>query len=196
METQNLLIEKIKKSKESPKIIHRLRDFSDGKFSYLGQVKDILEIAYYFFNANYYPKGLNFYDYISQEIIYEDLENQNTFIFNLNDIELLNEYERDKISKNSLFVYDREIIKFLCLYEVIYHLGLTPKGMKIYTKIKLMEHKNKDKPKEIIELKTQKILAKYINNKKIKNKTMKTFERIYIDNSYNLVEKPNTKEQQ
>ena len=52
------------------------------------------------------------------------------------------------------------------------------------------------KPKDIIELKTQKILAKYINNEKIKNKTMKTFERIYIDNSYNLVEKPNTKEQQ
>ena len=45
-----------------------------------------------------------------------------------------------------------------------------------------MEHKNKDKPKDIIELKTQKILAKYINNKKIKNKTMKTFERGYIDN--------------
>ena len=64
METKNLLIEKIKKSKESPKIIHRLRDFSDGKFSYLEQVKDILEIAYYFFNGNYYPKNINFYDYI------------------------------------------------------------------------------------------------------------------------------------
>ena len=44
-----------------------------------------------------------------------------------------------------------------------------------------MEHKNKDKPKNIIELKTQKILAKYIN-KKLKNKTMKTFEKNYIDN--------------
>lgn len=176
METKNFLIEKIKKSLESPTIMHRLEDFSDSGISYLRQVKDILEIAYYFFNGNYYPKNINFYDYISKEIIYEDMS------FNLNDIELLNQYERDKISENCLLIYDREIIKYLCLYEVIYHLGLTPKGMKIYTKIKLMEHKNKDKPKEIIELKTQKILAKYINNKKIKNKTMKNFERLYIDN--------------
>ena len=176
METKNFLIEKIKKSLESPTIMHRLEDFSDSGISYLRQVKDILEIAYYFFNGNYYPKNINFYDYISKEIIYEDMS------FNLNDIELLNQYERDKISENCLLIYDRNIIKFLCLYEVIYHLGLTSKGMKIYTKIKLMEHKNKDKPKDIIELKTQKILAKYINNKKIKNKTMKNFERLYIDN--------------
>ncbi|MDY4445082.1 hypothetical protein, partial [Campylobacter sp.] len=128
METKNFLIEKIKKSLESPTIMHRLEDFSDSGISYLRQVKDILEIAYYFFNGNYYPKNINFYDYISKEIIYEDMS------FNLNDIELLNQYERDKISENCLLIYDREIIKYLCLYEVIYHLGLTPKGMKIYTK--------------------------------------------------------------
>lgn len=181
METKNFLIEKIKKSLESRTIINDLKYFSGSGISYLAQVKNILEIAYYFFNGNYYPKNINFYDYISKEIIYEDIETQNTLSFNLNDIDLLNKYERNKISESCLLVYDREIIKYLCLYEVIYHLGLTPKGMKIYTKIKLMEHKNKDKPKDIIELKTQKILAKYIN-KKLKNKTMKTFEKNYIDN--------------
>ncbi|MDY4155042.1 hypothetical protein [Campylobacter sp.] len=181
MEIKNLLIEKIKKAQESPAIEEILKH-DNYRFSYLIQVKNIIEIAYYFFNSNYYPNNINFYDFISKEIIYEDLENQHIFKFNLNDIETLNEFEKDKIRKNSYYLYDREIIKYLCLYEVIYHLGLTPKGMKIYTKIKLMEHKNKDKPKEIIELKTQKILAKYINNKKIKNKTMKNFERLYIDN--------------
>ena len=189
MEPQNLLIEKIRNAAkaETKKIIDIILTQNASRYSYLTQVTSIIKFAYYFFNAKYYntidyPKCINFYDFILKEMEYEDFETQHILRFNLNDIEPLNQFERDKLRAEVYFQYDKEIVKYLYKNEIINYLGLTSKGMKIYTKIKLMEHKNKDKPKDIIELKTQKILAKYINNEKIKNKTMKNFERLYIDN--------------